>query len=337
MRLPTEAKAILTGHAFTQNSIITLRDQFPLGGEIWHTLRLIFHITATHTTATNPIVLGVFNMIRQILLRTSKNETILQAPGLGMYDLNYILDGVEPTYDVNGGTTATEYDCIIDLPFSHPLLARKEDLCIDSGRYSSIECFITIGGPEHFFGAGCEGDAVIAGTLDATLIRNKSGFEGSGKPVAVPFIKHLPSYALTRGYTDIESAKDLTLFGFIVNCQDMAASACFDPIVGTPYSGVPADNIADLTFRDNVIAYIDTVLMDFFRKERATYGTIDLADIAQFTGRYPWIFIREGSIYNAYYTGLKSEIRLENNVAALGTPTTPQLDAMLFGMRQERE
>ena len=337
MRLPPEAKAVVTGHVCAPDSVVTLRDVFPLGGEIWHALRLVLHLTATHTTGASPIVLAGYNIFKQIQLTTSKNETIVQAPGLGMYDLNWVLKGVEPLHDPFVGTTATAYDSVIEIPFSHPLLARKEDLCIDSGRYNAITLQLVMGGADDCFGATAEGDAVITMTLDVTLLRNKSGMEDTGKPVAVPFIKHVPQYLLTRGYTDIESAKDLTLFGFIANVQDMAVSACFDPQVGLPYSGVPADNIADLTFRDNIISYVDTVLMDFWREERANYTTLDQADLARFVGRYPWIFIREGSIYNAYWTGAKSEIKLENNVVALGAPTTPCIDLMLFGMRQERQ
>ena len=254
-----------------------------------------------------------------------------------MYERNWMLKGVEPTHDAFAVTTTEAFDAVIEIPFSHPLLARKEDLCLDTGRYNAITLQLVLGGADDCWGAASEGDAVMTATLDITLIRNKSGFEGSGKPVAVPYIKHLPAYLLTRGYTDIESAKDLTLFGFIMNCQDMAADTCYDPQAGLPYSGTPADNIADVTFRDNVISYIDLVLLDFWREERANYGTVDFADIARFVGRYPWTFIREGSIYNAFWTGAKSEIRLENNVTALGTPSTPQVDVMLFGMRQERQ
>jgi len=337
MRLPIEARAIVTGQVVTTSSVLTLRDVFPLGGEIWHTLRLVFTVTPTHTTATNPIVLGVYNLIKNLKITTSKNETILSCPGLGMYYLNWMLKGVEPFHVPNTGTTATPYVAVIDIPFSHALLARKEDIALDSGRYTHIELEITFGGADSFFGAASEGDATLATTLDVTLFRNKSGFEKTGKPLALPYIKHIPPYALSRGYTDIESAEDLTLFGFNATVQDMAAQICHDPIVGLPYSGTVADNMDDVTFRDNVIAYLNLLKMEFFQEERCNYAGVDQADLARIVGQYPYVFIREGSIFNAYWTGQKSEIRLENNTVALGTPTTPQIDVVIFGMREMRE
>lgn len=336
MRLPNEARALISGDAIIYSAVRTYRDIFPLSGEIWHSLRIVHRPIATHTTATNPTVLGAFNLIKNITLRTSKNETIFSCPGLGAYWLNWILNGVEPYHVANGGVTATAYPAIIDIPFSHNYLARKEDLALDSGRYSSIELEIVFGGADSFFGAGTEGDAVMSGTLDISLIRNKSGFEETGKPKALPYVKHLPPYALTRGYTDVESAEDLNLFGFFALVQDMAASACYDPKVGLAYSGVPADVMDDITFRDNVISYLNMLKMHWFRQERKHYIAGDFADEARYAGLYPYIFIKEGSIYNGYWTGQKSEIRLENNTTALGTPTTPQVDVVIWGMREMR-
>jgi len=334
MRLPLESINLIQGDAIPNNSVKTYRDIFPLSGEGWHRLRIAVHNTVVFGTATDPTLLGGYNIIRNITLRTSKNEILVQCPALSLYYLNWMLHHVEPAHDDIAAADA-EYTAIIDIPFTHPLLARREDLILDSGRYSSIELELTVGNPEHLFGAGAEGTATVAVTVDISLTRGKGCFEKTGKPLALPYIKHIPPYELIRGYTDIESAEDLTLFGFLAVVQDMAAEAAFDPCAGVPYSGNPEDNMDDITFRDNVISYLNLLKMAWFRNERDLYFLADNADAARLVGIYPYIFIQEGSIFNGYWAGQKSEIRLENNVTPLAG-TDNQVDVIIFGMRQMR-
>jgi len=334
MRLPLESISLIQGDAIPNNSVRTYRDVFPLGGEGWHRLRIAVHCTVVHGTASDPTLLGAYNIIRNITLRTSKNEIIVQTPALGLYYLNWMLHHVEPVHDDIAAASA-EYTAIIDIPLANPILARREDLVLDSGRYSSIELELTVGNPEQLFGAGAEGSATVAITVDLSLTRGKSCFEKSGKPIALPYIKHIPPYELIRGYTDIESAEDLTLFGFYALAQDMAAEAAFDPCAGVPFSGNPEDVMDDVSFRDNVISYLHMLKMDWFRNERGLYSLGDNADMARLVGLYPYIFVQEGSAFNGYWTGQKSEIRLENNVTPLGG-TTNQLDVVIFGMREMR-
>jgi len=341
MRLPVEAVNLFQGDAVGNNATVTYRDIFPLGGEGWRKLRLTIHASVTHVDGANPTPHGLFNLIRGIRLHTSKNEDLIITPGLGLFYLNWLLNRVEPRHDAVP-TSSIVAHAILDLPLSMNLLGRKEDLCLDSNRYSHIELEIQTGNPEHLYGAGSEGSNTVAITFDMDLIRGKSTFAQSGKPLAVPYIKHLPPWALTRGYMDIESAKDLTLFGFQALVQDMGAQTCYDPAIGRPYSGLPIDAMEDVTFRDNLISWLRNLDPGFFREERAHYAGLNLIDdIAGagnygLSGQYPWIFARDGSIYNAYYTGDRSEIRLENNPVAL-SGTTPQIDMVIFGMRTMRE
>lgn len=341
MRRPREAVAIVTGHVLPENSRVAFQTQLPMGGEGWYKMRIVLHVTPTQTTATNPIVLGGYKLLQNVELYTSKNETIISCPGLGLYYLNWLLNHAQPNFDVNAGTTATEYDIILDIPFSHPLLGRQEDLVIDTGRYSSCTLELTVGGADDFFGAGTEGDATLAITADITLSRSKSAFEPTGRPISHPYIRHLPPYALANGFCEFESAKDLTLLGFVAMVQNMAASAAFDPVIGDPYSGVPADDMQNISFGDNVIRLLQNVQMDWFVEERAIFAGIDHADAVaaigdDLTGCYPYIFAQEGTVRAGYWTGAKSEIRLTHNAAAIGSPTTPQVDVVVLGFRDLR-
>jgi len=341
MRLVQEAVRLFAGQILPQGGTYPLRTEFPVGGEIYNTIRLIFHnsVAAGGTDPVNPVVRGGYNLVRNLIFRSARGEEFVVCPGMGMHRLNWMLNGVEPVYDniAAPGIDATGvYDTIIDLPFSHRMLARKEDLAVHTARYSHVELDITLGSIADLYttpGA----TAVLTTTLDVILFRNKSGLYASGEPLAAPYIKHYPQYELARGYLDVESAYDLTMLGFIAFVQDMAPTNCYVPAVAVPYSGVPADVVNYFTFRDNLQRYVDYKTMDSFREERAQYGTIDHADMAEGVGVYPYFFAREGSIYNGYWTGEKSEIRLENDPITLGTPTTPQVDSLFFGLRTLRD
>lgn len=335
MRLPQEAIRLFAGQVIPQGGTYPIRTEFPVGGEIYNTIRLIFHNSITHVDATNPVVRGGYNIVRNLLFRSSRNEEFIVCPGMGMHRLNWMLNGVEPIYDNIAAVTAV-YDTIIDLPFSYRMLARKEDLAVHTARYSHLELDITLGTVADLFTTA--GTNTNVTTLDIILMRNKSGMYASGEPLAAPYIKHYPQYSIIRGYLDVEAANDLTMLGFLAFVQDMDATACYVPVHGVPYSGVPVDSVNWFTFRDNLGYYVDHKMMDSFREERAQYGTVDHADIAEAVGLYPYFFAREGSVYNGYWTGEKSEIRLENDPTSLGAEVLdPDIDTLFFGLRTLRD
>lgn len=335
MRLPQEAVRLFSGQVIPQGGTYPIRTEFPVGGEIFNTIRLIFHNTIVVGTGANPVVRGGYNVVRNVLFRSSRGEEFVVSPGMGLHQLNWMLNGVEPLYDDIAAASAA-YTTIIDLPFSYRMLARKEDLAVHGARYSHVELDLSLGSVADLFTA--PGTATNVTTLDIVLFRNKSGLYASGEPMAAPYIKHYPQYSITRGYLDVESARDLTMLGFIAFVQDMDAAACYAPVHGVPYSGVPVDSVNYLTFRDNLQTYIEQKSLPSFREERGQYGTIDHADIAEGLGLYPYFFAREGSVYNGYWTGEKSEIRLENDPTSLGAEVLdPDIDTLFFGLRTLRD
>jgi len=196
MRLPIEQLALISGDSIAQNSVKTYSGLFPLSGEGWHKLRLVFHNVVT-AGGTVPNALGSFLAVKNLTFRTSKNETIVACPGMSLYHLNFLLNGVEPHYTTVIAGAGT-FDAVIDIPFTLPLLARKEDLVLDSGRYSMVELELQFGGLVDL--QRTVGAAAMTTTLDITLFRGKSTFEKTGKPLALPYIKHLaPFQAITKG------------------------------------------------------------------------------------------------------------------------------------------
>lgn len=323
-RLPIETINVVSGDTIAQGQTKTWRDIFPLGGEGYYTLRLILHNTITHGTGTGPRTKGGYLILKNISFRTSKNEEPINIPGMGLYYFNKLFNGVEPVYDNIAAASAT-YDAIIDIPFAQNYLARKEDTIIDSGRYSHLELQITLGGIADLLGT--PGTDTNATTIDIALLRSKTTMDERGKPFFLPYIKNLPPFqAGTKGYADIESSDDLILFGFYAVAHDLASWGT----VGVPFTGDPADCLDQITWRNQVMPFVDKSKLGWFKEERANFSN-DRA----FTGVYPHVFTREGSFRNAFFTGGQSLLKFEIG-SVLGSPTTPQVDLVVFGARTLR-
>ena len=127
----------------------------------------------------------------------------------------------------------------------------------------------------------------------------------------------------------------------------MDATAGHVPCPGVPFTGCAQDWLDDITFRDNVTRYCDNLQLDWFRQERRKYADTDHPDVVlaavpgatpddTLRGVYPYIFIQEKSVFNGYWTGQKSLVRIEWNPVALGGVLDPQVDCILFGMRKMR-
>lgn len=339
MRLPDECINLVRGENFAPGQVQTFRNIFPLSGEGWRKLRLSY--TYTLGVSAAPIPLGGFHFVRNITLRTSKGETICQSPGMGLYYLNFLMNGVEPFYTHNVATNHFEW--VIDIPFVFPFLARKDDLTIDSGAYTMVELEIQYGVLNDF--DATPATTPSADSLDITLYRNKACFEPDGKPVATPYIKHLPIWDTdVRQFADIESARDLRLFGFIAVCNHT-----FTLGAGVPYAATaaPADNLDDVSFTDNLNRWVSHVPVEVFQEERAQLSGVITEDMglsqaappaAQVTdtrmiGVYPHLFCKEGTYKQALPTGNRTMLRFETGVPLA---VDQQIDLLLIGQRELR-
>lgn len=325
MRLPDEVLTLVSADVLQPSSIKTYRDIFPLSGEGWRKIRLTFHNTLAGAGSSVPNDLGSFLFIKNISLKTSRNENPISISGSGMYHLNWLLDGVQPLY-TPGNQAAGTYHATIDIPFIFPFLSRKEDLALDSGRYTSIELSIQTGSISDL--VRTPSTDTLATTLDISLIRNKSAYEESGKPIASVYIKELaPFQAVTKGYADIESAEDLILFGFMAVAHDLVTWGA----VGNAFEGDEVDCLDNISFYDNLVDWIKDAKIGHFQTERALYS-----NNRAFTGVYPHVFTKEGSYKGGLPTGNRSEIKFKIGNGNVGTPTTPQVDLILFGTRELR-
>jgi len=297
-----------------------------MGKEGYYILRLSIHNTVVVGTGAVPRAQGGYGIVKNISFRTSKMEEPINCPAMALLYFNHLFNGIEPCYDAIAAADA-KYTSIIDIPFALPFLSRKEDTILDSARYSHLECQLALGTVADLFGT--PGTATNTTTVDISLLRSKTcgDKDGFGKPFFLPYIKTLPPFqAGTKKYCDIESSDDLILFGFFAVAHDLATWGT----VGSSFTGVPTDCLDEITFRNQVMPFVQRQKLGWFREERSQFS-----NNRTFAGVYPHVFTREGSFKNAFYTGGQSEIKFEI-ATVLGTPTTPQVDLTIFGARTLR-
>lgn len=325
MRFPCEVKVLAKGIALPNSGTYTFRDIFPLGGEIWDRIRIVLKSSITVGTGTGPIVLGTYRWLKNVFLRTSRNEVLCNAPGTALYWLNYWFNYAAPVHTEIAAATAV-YPAVLDIPFSYPFLKRREDTMVLTDRYNSMELQLSTGAIADFLGT--VGTATVAVTADVLAIRDKAGNEkdGYGEPIALPFINAYPQQAVaTKDNYDLESSLDLALFGWY-------EYVCTSP--AAPFVGTGADNLDDIDFKDNVTTYLDRATVQHFQTERELlFGYNKYLTNSAFTGIYPHLFVKDGSVKSAYPTGGKSEIKVKNNTVITGTNYT---DLLVFGMRAKR-
>jgi hypothetical protein len=324
MRFSQETLTLLRGEPLAQGNTRVFREVFPLSGEWWDTIRLVFHHVVTIGSGDDAVVLGGYNWLKNVTLKTSKNEVPVYSPGHGLYLLNYWDNKQVPYYDAIVAANG-EYVAVIDIPFSFNFLDYKDNLQFQSKLYSMLELELSCGTIADLYEA--PGTASVVTTVDIILSRSKSAFladqaKNQAKFAAMPYIRHYaPFNPATLPYLLFESAQDLAIFAILIKAFE-------DATPGVAYSGTPADILDRITFKDNVMSWLQSLPLAHFQADRQK-GNMPLV------GFYPYLFATDGSMVSAYGSAGKTEIRLEIG-EVLGSPTDPQVDVLIVGMRSLR-
>lgn len=328
MRFSQETKTLVEGEPLTAGQVKPIRDILPVTEEAWERLRLVFKQTVVIGTGAGPIALGGFNFLKNIILKTSMSEYPFNLPGMGFYYLNLLLQGKKPFYEpilaVDGA-----YQNTIDLPFSLDFLKFKDDLLLQTRPYSHLELQLTLGALADLYTT--PGTATLVPTLDIIVSRSKNPFipeqeaKAKEKRAMIHVKRQAPFDPTLQPYVLLERADDLGLFGFIMIAHE-------DATPGVPFTGTPADILSKITFKDNLMPFLEGAPLGHFKSER--YRLMGNSG-ASLTGIYPYLFTQDGSLFSAYGCAKKSEIRIDIG-EVIGTPTDPQVDVLLVGMRTLR-
>jgi len=314
-RIAPETISIFQNDQLSHSSSKVYSSVFPMTKESWYKLRLILKLVTTIGTGTGAKFLAEYQYLKNIILRTSDGEIICSTPAIGLYYFNFLMYGAGPNRTAFAAADGNYY-AIVDIPFTLPFLARLEDTCLDSGRYSSIELEVQTGALTDLLTT--VGTASVVPYLSAFIERSKSGYYDSGKPFGgYPVFKTLAPVSNTQGYIPFESSQDLVYFGFFIHGAD-------SPTLGLAYSGNPSDAIIDgITFGDSMIKFISNAGLYWFKELRNKMANSDL------TGILPYHFINQGSIFEAYRSGNVGEIRFEWLSSISG-----QLTPFVYGFRK---
>jgi hypothetical protein len=351
-KFPLEEILLVAGQALPNGAVSTFSSIFPVGkgsGETWDRIRLLFHVTLGVGVQTFPVESGVYNFIRRITLDNSDGETLVDCPGTALHIFNWYNDGHNP-WHTPVAAAAAQYDAVLDIPFGFNFLRKPEDGYLDSGAYSRLTLTITTGPYAAGAVAGDLGVSNAGGTqvatVDISVIRTKAGMinDQTVKPLFVPWIKYIGSRvpSNTNTFFDVEISDDLCLFGFLL-AHGTVARAPFDHVVAATGLTAEADTITAVSFGDNIIrSLIDNKQLLSFRVDREKYldavwpvSAIVVPNIPTVTsiGKYIHNFVKDGSIYGAYPTGGKSQVRCSYLGGGAGTN---QVDMLAWGFRTLR-
>lgn len=309
---------IVRNLTLNQSGTTIISSQLPLG-EGWYSLLLSFKVVLTIGTGTTAKAEGLLRMIRDILLKTDRDNIIVKAPGRMLYYRAEKLMGAAPYSDTWAASSATYY---VDVPihFANRRLRRPEDTILNTGRYRNAELHITLGSLTDMLGT--PGTATMVVTMDCTVEKTYNAVDETNAPIMLPYIYGLPAVdPNTLQYIDVEKNPTLAL----LDVQLFSSNT--DVIAGIAGSGTAANAvISDVTMYDNIKSVIRSV--PFLQLQRDNLTKFDLNAVR--SGQAIMDFIEDGSVLSGLPTGDKAVLQAQ---WVNDTPSGGQVTALIDGVR----
>lgn len=288
---------VYLGTALNVGNKITLSKEFPLA-KGWYKLNAVIKLILTNTTGTTPKSEGELLVIKNILLKTDKNEILFNGPGRMAFRTAQYRTGMAPQKDAISATAGT---FAVHLPFLFVEndFFRPNDSIVDSGRYKSITMEITMGTVADLLST--VGDSAITATIDLEIEHTAGILPAQAQPILYPsYFALSPIDANIQQYMDIDKAQDLAIKRLMVFTGTSLTA-------GAAFTGTPSDSvIADFDIRDQ----------DRFYKQSKTWAiakqdTLEdkIRDTLP-TGLVVIDFTKDNSALSSLYTGNKSMLRL---------------------------
>jgi len=232
----TELVNVFTGRPINLNAPNSFSEGFPLG-EAWLKLVLRLNLAIIIGTGTGPISEGELNILKGLTFKTSMAEIGYNAvPGRPLYRLAQVKEGSAPPKDAIAAADGT-YRVQYHIWFVDPRMIRPEDFLLDSKRYNRVQLDLNVGGLADLFTT--PGTATLTVTADLYIERIRGILPKEISPVEYSEIFIPPPVNPTsQNYVDIERSNDLAIKRLLICAQNSA-------VLGTPFSGVPADTTID--------------------------------------------------------------------------------------------
>lgn len=321
----TEIVTLLDNVPLTKSAQTIFTDELQGGGgqgwyRAWLIIKNVFTVGTGSGAKTDEPELAA---IKNIMLRSDKNEYFVNLPARPLFDLartDFERAAHKDAFAAANGT----YEVVIPLVFADLDLARPEDTIIDTGRYESMTLGITMGAESDLLTTV----GTAAAVFTATLIVERT----VGRLVETQLPIRYVSYTMSPPI-DLSANTVIRLErGEGIRIKKLLLYAGSSGSVSSPFSGAAANTIiSTIEMQDTVGFPLPRINGAYLQKINDTAYKLS----ASATGRYYLDFMQvdeNGSLFGSYDTGKKSRVDL-NLVAA----TAPANSIVSCAVEQVRE
>lgn len=298
--MPTRRDLEIISHAraqaLTGGGLTVLGKDFPLG-EGWYQLVLRLNSVVVIGTGAGPIAEGELSVFKQIVLRTSAGEVLVNLPARALYKIATYRTGTPPRKDAIAAANGT-YRCDVPIYFVDDKLKRPEDTILDTSRYSGLSLEVTTGGVADLYTA--PGTATATFNIDIEIERTKGRLPKQALPIFHVFYGAMQSQdASVQTFIDIDRAPDIAYKRF-------AAHASATGVAGGVFTGANADDVQDL---ESIIDQSGDIVRERFHEMIQNQNKREYSLESVLAGITVFDFVRDGSINSALYPGDRSRLQ----------------------------
>lgn len=300
----TEFQPMFTGQPLSIGGVTNFQKDFTLG-EGWFTMWLRFNFVLTIGTGSGALTDALQRIIENITLFTDTDGLIVNAPGRALYQRARLLMGRPPVADAFSAASGT-YRISLPIHFADPRLMRPEDTILDTKRYRQVTLQVNTGNVNRLLST--VGTASVTATLDCEVEKAQGVLKPTSGPTFYPYIVSKPAVnPNNQTYVDLEVGGDLGVKRLIVFTSDGSDSSANsgDSFQGAAISSIL--NLVSITDQDGYVGVQNRIDDQIQRENVLEYGIDGGAVI---TGLYAIDYVRQASLQDAEYTGLKSKFQI---------------------------
>lgn len=288
---------VFSGKVINTNGRTQLGTDLPLSNG-WYRAMLTIKCAVTIGTGTGAITNGELDIIKNVLIKTDRGETLCDLPGRALYNIANVLKSTAPRKDAIAAASAT-YRVTLPIFFADPTMLRPEDTILDTSRYNSIKLEVHYGTVADLFTS--VGTSSIAVTADLEIVETDDVLPNEAKPISYISYETQP-VADPNSVTTINLDRDVNLSykrAFIHTGSSADA--------GSPFTGTNDDGVIDtLSLLDQSGFIVKDADYDGLQDDNKTEYSLE----SVISGLVVLDFVQDKSHQSALWTGNLSKLQL---------------------------